>query len=122
MILADTHVLVWLATGDTRLPSAFRRQIEEGQPLSTSAVVAFEYADLHRRGRLGKGPSFADTVDALGLEILPLPAEAWRIAAELPPVHGDPVDRMLAAHAMISEGSIATADRNLRRYPVALAW
>ena len=122
MILADTHVLVWLATGDTRLPAAFRRQIEDGEPLSTSAVVAFEYADLHRRGRLGNGPSFVDTADALGLQILALPAETWRVAAELPAVHGDPVDRMFAAHAMISGDSIATADLNLRRYPVALAW
>ncbi len=122
MILADTHVLVWLATGDKRLPSAFRSQVEEGEPLSTSAVIAFEFEDLHRRGRLGNGPSFAQTVDALGLEVVPLPAEIWRMAADLPGIHGDPVDRMLVGHAITLGARLATADRKIRQYPVELLW
>ena len=52
-------------------------------------------------------------------EVVDLPASCWRIAAELPPIHRDPVDRMLIAHALAGDMTLATADANIRRYPVA---
>ncbi|MCA1653939.1 MAG: type II toxin-antitoxin system VapC family toxin [Sphingomicrobium sp.] len=122
MILLDTHVLVWLATGDRRLPDGFRERVEEGEGLATSAVVAFEYSDLCGRGRLARGLSFAHIVDSLSLRVEPLPADVWRVLDELPSIHGDPVDRMLISHTLMLGGVLATADRKMRSYPVPLAW
>ena len=122
MILLDTHVLVWLATGDPRLPEAFRERVAGGEAMSTSAVIAFEYEELHRRGRLGAGPTFATVVDLLGLKVEPLPADVWRQVEQLPPIHRDPTDRILVGHARELKATIATADNAMRRYPVPLAW
>jgi PIN domain nuclease of toxin-antitoxin system len=43
-------------------------------------------------------------------------------AAELPPHHQDPFDRMLIAQALTEEMQLATADRLFEKYPVKLFW
>jgi PIN domain nuclease of toxin-antitoxin system len=121
MIFADTHVLVWLAKNDPRLPEVGRAAlVEEG--FSLSVTTAFEYADLHQRGRLPQRPTLIDILADFGATVEPLPAESWSIVNKLPPIHRDPVDRMLIAHAMIAEARLATADTNIRRYPVKTLW
>lgn len=50
--------------------------------------------------------------------VLDLPSECWTRAAALPQIHKDPVDRMLVAHALVGGMTLATADANIRRYPV----
>ena len=122
MIFADTHVLVWLFSGDSRLPEPARDALLSESALAVSAVTAWEYADLQARGRLPETLPFAELASGLGLRIEPFPADCWRIAAQLPPIHGDPLDRMLIAQALAADGVLATGDRNMRRYPVALLW
>ena len=39
------------------------------------------------------------------------------LAPTLPPIHRDPVDRMLVAHAIALEMPLVTADANIARYP-----
>jgi PIN domain nuclease of toxin-antitoxin system len=90
--------------------------------LFVSAVTAWEYADLQKRGRLVVGEDIPHLQDLYGFEVLDFPSSAWRIAARLPRIHGDPVDRMLVAHAIVAELTIVTADRQLRRYPVDTLW
>ena len=122
MIFADTHILLWLASEDRRLPrTALERLIAEEQ-LVVSAVTAWEYADLQRRGRFGDAPPFGQVESDLTLAVVDFPAEAWPVAADLPQIHKDPVDRMLIAHAVLENCEIATADRNIRRYPVKTLW
>jgi PIN domain nuclease of toxin-antitoxin system len=121
MIFADTHVLVWLATDDPRLPKAARALlIEHG--FSVSLATAFEYAELHRRGRLPSAARLPDILADFAAAVEGLPADSWLAVNDLPPIHQDPVDRMLIAHALISGATLATADRNIRRYPVPLLW
>jgi PIN domain nuclease of toxin-antitoxin system len=36
--------------------------------------------------------------------------------------HGDPVDRMLIAHALHAGLTLVTADETIRRYPVPTIW
>jgi PIN domain nuclease of toxin-antitoxin system len=121
LIFADTHVLVWLASGDSRLPEAGRLALVE-QGFSVSIATAFEYADLHRRGRLPRGAALADILDDFGAPVEALPADSWLVANGLPPIHQDPIDRMLVAHALTSGAILASADRNIRQYPVKTLW
>jgi PIN domain nuclease of toxin-antitoxin system len=89
--------------------------------LHVSAVVAFELLrppvapeNCHRRTDLG--------IDgAVRLRGGSLPADAWRLAARLPPIHRDPVDRRLIAHALMKGMTLLTADANIRHYPVPFA-
>lgn len=121
MIFADTHVIVWLATGDPRLPSAARTALVE-QGFSLSVATAFEYAELHRRGRLPPGAALVGILADFGASVEGLPADSWQIVNELPPIHRDPVDRMLIAHAIIAGAALATADVNIRQYPIKTLW
>ena len=87
-----------------------------------SAVTAWEYADLLSRGRFPSEATIDWFIENFGAEVVALPAEAWRVDARLPPLHRDPIDRMLVAHTVIAQGVLATADHKMRQYPVDLLW
>jgi PIN domain nuclease of toxin-antitoxin system len=121
MILADTHVLVWLTDQDSRLPIDARERLLD-EPFAVSAAIAFEYGDLQQRGRLGIAPPLDLLRRGLEFEILPFGEEAVALAARLDHVHCDPVDRMFIAHALSLDATLATADEKIRRYPVKTLW
>ena len=121
MILTDTHTLAWLASGDRRLPAEARDELLSSG-FFVSAVTAWEYADLHRRGRFPRGASLDRLLDEFASEVLDYPAHAWSHAASLPLIHRDPIDRMLISHALVLGARIATADANIRRYDVERLW
>lgn len=122
MILTDTHVIVWLTTGDKRLPMAARNQLLASRSFDVSAIIAWEFVELQRRGRLPVDLPFAELQEGLGFTVQPLPDSFWTIAPTLPQIHKDPVDRMLVAHAIAMGATLATADANIRRYPVKTLW
>lgn len=122
-LLIDTQSIVWLASDVPRLSAAARTALTDGgERLFVSAVTAFEYTDLNRRGRfladLPLGPILAE----LEASVLAFPAEAWSLAEALPPLHRDPVDRMLIAHAIHADLTLVTADATIREYPVPSLW
>lgn len=41
---------------------------------------------------------------------------------ELPPIHRDPFDRLLAAQASVEDLALVTADAKIRRYPITTIW
>jgi PIN domain nuclease of toxin-antitoxin system len=90
--------------------------------LMTSAVVAWEFVDLERRGRFPKGVHFEAIIDVLEVEIIDFPAEAWKLVDTLPKLHRDPLDRMLIAHAIHADMTLVTADAVMRDYPVKSLW
>lgn len=87
-----------------------------------SAVIAFEFSDLNRRGRFSMDIPLAELMDDLGADLLDMPAAAWKIGTLLPPIHRDPVDRMLIAHALHADLTVVTADATIRTYPVPTFW
>ena len=118
-LLIDTHVLIWAMNDSRRLSKAVRdRLIAPGQKLLISAITAWEYVDLHQRGRLPAASEFGVVSHALAAEVLTLPADLWRLATMLPDLHRDPVDRMLIAHAILADLTLVTADSTMRAYPV----
>lgn len=122
-LILDTHVLVWLAAGDARLSVVARDAVVDGdQALFVSAATAWEFADLQHRGRLPSVERIEEIADAIDLALLDVPAELWRLAESLPDIHGDPVDRMLIAHAIHAGLTLVTADGTMRKYPVPTLW
>ena len=88
-----------------------------------SAVVAYEFADLAWRGRFEPGtPPLGELLNRLEATVMPFPSEAWRLTPLLPPIHRDPIDRMLVAHAIHADLTIVTADKLVREYPVRSLW
>jgi PIN domain nuclease of toxin-antitoxin system len=120
-LLLDTHVLLWAAGEPDRLSHETRALIgDPGNELLFSAASMWEIAiksglgredfranaRLLRRGLLDNGYEelFIKSEHALAIEALP-------------PIHGDPFDRMLVAQATIEGIELLTADQVVARYP-----
>ncbi|UZK67144.1 type II toxin-antitoxin system VapC family toxin [Sphingomonas sp. M1-B02] len=122
-LLIDTQALVWTISEDRRFTANMRSAIEsEANRIFVSAVTAFEFHDLERRGRLPPEALLERVVERLRAVVLDYPGEAWRLVSQLPLHHLDPVDRMLIAHAIYADLTLVTADETIRRYPVRTLW
>lgn len=123
MIVLDTHVLIWWLTDPARLSATARRALRAAakQPggLVVSAISVLEIVTAVRRGRL----QFSQPVDAWLDDVRQLPEirfapvtdpVAERAAGFDKTVHGDPVDRLIAATAVALGTSLVTADAQLQ--------
>ncbi len=122
-LIIDTQIFVWFATGDRRLTRVARAALEDAETdLCTSAVIAWEYSDLRKRGRFPPVARFETLIEMLDLEVLDFPAACEPLVEALPELHRDPVDRMLVAHAIHADLTLVTADKVMRAYPVQSLW
>ncbi len=70
-------------------------------------------------GELSLPSPFAEAAREVGLQELPI---SWRhatAAADLPPLHADPFDRVLVAQASLEGLVLLTRDPRVRQYNVA---
>ena len=122
MILADTHVVIWLAGDQGRLSKNAREAIDgartNGGGLAISSITLWELATLAGRGRIRLDvsvESFLGEVEAR-FTVLPITGRACVRALSLPAAYPkDPADRIIAATALVEGLSLLTADREIRR-------
>jgi len=122
MIVLDTHVVLWLASGSDRLGRRARRAIDSNlrhDEVIAPAVVFWEVAMQVAKGRV-KLPeptaAFRRRTLGLGVRECPLDGTVAIAAAELAGLHGDPADRFIAATALSLGATLMTGDGAL------LAW
>ena len=124
MITVDTHTLIWLRRADDRVgirTEALLTQAQFEGELAASAAVFTEVTRLHLNGRvdLGMPPRvWADTCMDNGLRVIPV---SVHIAIESSMLgtsgfHGDPLDRFIAATAVVGGHSLVTADRQITQW------
>jgi PIN domain nuclease of toxin-antitoxin system len=119
-LLLDTHIAVWAITDDPRLGAVARELIaDETHDVFVSAVSLLEIA-LKRARRPESIPITAahallrfEQATYLFLPILPEHAASLE---DLPPIHSDPFDRLLAAQALKEPMRLMTRDRTLASY------
>ena len=122
MILLDTHVVVWLASGDARISSPAQAAIDEARrkerALAISDFTLFEISLLFRKRRF----DLAVSPEAFLFEIerrfvvLPITASIALQASQLPSGYPkDPADRIIGATALIEDIPLLTADREIRK-------
>jgi PIN domain nuclease of toxin-antitoxin system len=122
-LIIDTHALIWIGAANPKFSKTAKAAVETpGETLFVSGITAWEYVDLWLRGRIPEASEFALLKDMLGFKLLDFPAQAWTIAALLPAIHRDPIDRMLIAHAIIADLTLVTIDSDMRKYPVKTIW
>jgi PIN domain nuclease of toxin-antitoxin system len=120
MILLDTHVVIWLMTSPERVSTAAAEAIatfgEKGIRPGVSAATVYELVYAGRRGRLQLHVSEAALLAKLRqwFELVPISEVIALEAASLPDeFHGNPMDRLIAATALVDGRTLLTADRKL---------
>lgn len=118
-LILDTHLLLWSAGGDDRLPAAHGRaldEIGEESPALVSDITLWEIATLHRLGKIELTLPLRDwlehaTAPPLVRRFGVTPAVA-ATTAELPDdLPGDPADRIIVATAKVLGATLLTCDQ-----------
>ena len=120
-LLLDTRVLLWAAGFPERLPrEALARMEDEETELLYSAASIWEVAIKSGLGRddFDVDPHLLHCgLRESGYTELPVTGAHTAAVDLLPPIHGDPLDRILIAQARIEGVTLLTADRTVGRYP-----
>jgi PIN domain nuclease of toxin-antitoxin system len=122
-LLADTHAILWWLGDDPSLsPGARAALADPRNEVLVSAASVWEIAIKRSLGRLEAPDTLLEAIADDGFVFLAVtPRHAWRVAT-LPPHHGDPFDRLLAAQALVEGIPVVTADRRFGPYGVGVMW
>ncbi len=115
MIRLDTHVVVWLYTGEIdKLSRTVIKMIESHLPI-TSPTVQLELTYLHEVGRLSvSGAEIIDDLrERIGLQLSDATLTAIVQAAASLNWTRDPFDRMIVADAMVASAQLLTKDTTI---------
>lgn len=124
VIRLDTHVVVWLFTGETQLLSADAIHAIEQQELVISPMVQLELSYLHEIGRLtiGGADLIADLQRRIGLRRSDLPLEALVNTAATLTWTRNPFDRLIVADALVAGTALLTKDRTIHEQTTIARW
>lgn len=126
-LLLDTHALLWFVWNHPKLSAAARSLIADPKnALFFSAASIWEIAIKVGIGKL----TLADPYDVFmnqairttGLTILPIEIRHAAAVTSLPPHHGDPFDRMLAAQALVETMCFVSIDAIFDGYALKRLW
>jgi PIN domain nuclease of toxin-antitoxin system len=118
--LLDSHILLWLDSGHSRIKPQLLKTLEEAEHRYLSAASSWELGLKQASGKLGLHVTFTAMLTLFRLEELPVLIRHGEKAATLPFHHHDPFDRILVAQAMVEGLILVTGDRELHRYGVPL--
>jgi PIN domain nuclease of toxin-antitoxin system len=124
VIRLDTHVVVWLFTGETEEFSSAAVEAIEQHPLVVSPMVQLELSYLHEIGRLtiGGADIIADLERRVGLCRSDLPLDALVDTAAALTWTRDPFDRLIVADALVAGAALVTKDRIIHDHTSIARW
>jgi PIN domain nuclease of toxin-antitoxin system len=124
-LLLDTHIALWLESGDDRLRASTRALIDgcwqNGGTILLSAITVWEIALLVDTGRIDLDVPVAEWIerflDCPGIEAVPLGHQAASRSYQLHHLeHRDPADRLLIATAIELACPLVTYDERIVRF------
>jgi PIN domain nuclease of toxin-antitoxin system len=126
-LLLDTCTFLWIAGGGRALPPAIAAAYQsQDNKVYLSAASIWEIAIKYSQGRLPlpvpPHTLVAEERSRRGLTSLAIDEESALHIAKLPPLHGDPFDRLLVSQAIVHGMTILTPDPILARYPARTLW
>jgi PIN domain nuclease of toxin-antitoxin system len=120
----DTHVIVWLYSGDIDQLSAVAKETIEANSLIISPMVHLELTYLQEIGRLTVPAT--DIIEALrlqiGLNYSAQPFEAVTHTATTLSWTRDPFDRLITADALTAQCPLVTKDEHIHRHLPSALW
>lgn len=123
-LLLDTHIWIWLISGNPILPPSVRKAIEhakETEHLFLSPISVWEISMLAARKRIAFDMDVADWlkqwIDSPGIIMAEISFQVALLSNRLPgTIHGDPADRILVATAYEQSAVLVTADEKILHY------
>lgn len=124
--LLDTHIWLWLLESPTKIASPVRTALEAADELVLSVASVWEIAIKVNLGKLtvrrGVEAAREEMLTAIGARELGITSAHALTAANLPPLHRDPFDRILIAQAIVEGLVLVTADEAARQYSAPIQW
>ncbi len=119
MIALDTHVWVFLVTGDLkRIPARTINKIKNSDKLYLCAISCWEVALLEKKGRLKLSmPADVWIFNALKfpqLEVIDLTPQLLVESVKIEKFHPDPADRMITAMCLLNGYTLVTKDKKIQ--------
>ncbi len=123
LLILDTHIWFWWVINDPKLPSNIAQAIEaDGQSVAIASISIYELVLLIQKGRividLPLEEWLYEATVTTGIKILETNPIIARQAALLPFHHGDPLDRIIIATALIHDARVASVDTQFPAYEV----
>lgn len=122
-LLLDSHVLLWLSLMPDRVIDEARAIIADPKTEAyASAATFWELSIKQKSGKLDLKADFdvllRRTIDGGDIDVFDVTPRHGIFAGQLPPIHGDPFDRILIAQAILEDCTLVTRDQNIMRYAV----
>lgn len=119
-LLLDTHIFLWSVLEPSRLTKPVAARLEDpANQLWISPLSTWEVLVLAEKGRIRLDPTAPEWLrqvfSAIPFREAPLTHEVALCSRSLSLPHQDPVDRFLAASALVYELTLVTADDRLLR-------
>jgi PIN domain nuclease of toxin-antitoxin system len=125
-LLLDTHVFLWSLTGENLSYAARDAFLNTENSLFFSAASYWEICIKQSLGKLRLVANWADVFDrelaANNIQWLPIEKTHCQQLIQLPPLHGDPFDRLLIAQAQCDGLTLLTVDKHIQAYAVDTLW
>lgn len=120
----DTHLLVWMFTGETEKLSPAAHQALEDSTLRYSPMTALELQCLFEIGRLNYDDEtiLGELRSSAGLQLSEVSFSAVVDAARKLSFTRAPFDRLIVATAIVDGADLLTADRHLLTQVECARW
>ena len=126
-LLLDTCTFLWMVDEVSNLGGEARAALEDGaNRLTVHQASCWEIQMKYDLGKLpfNRPPReiIRDGMAMHGIEYQCLQDETIWHLQKLPPIHGDPFDRILISHALCHGMRLVTPDPRIAKYPVPVIW
>lgn len=119
ILLLDAHVALWALGEPERLPSAVRSSLADpANDVLVSVGSVWEIEIKRAIGKLRLDGELLASLEAAGIDLVPITAADAVTAARLPAHHRDPFDRMVVAHALRLQATVVSRDAVFDSYGV----
>lgn len=118
MLFFDSNALLWWLDEDPRLGGRLIEQLMEEPSILVSFASPWELWIKAAQGKLRIPSDLEAQLSAGRFEVVAATLADSRLAANLPPIHRDPFDRMIVAQCINRQSRLVTADRQLIDYGV----
>ena len=116
-LLLDSHILVWLMEGDTRLTPEMRTLIGNATKVFASTASIWELSIKASLGKLRLDVErLCSLLDGAGIDELQITRQHVMTVTRLPYLHRDPFDRLLIAQAISEPMRLLTVNSQLKAY------